>query len=67
MKIFRKREILSDGSIAYDLVLRTDEMDNEVRGEIILSAIDEKATIKLALAIKKAVDSFTVDEVDIEF
>lgn len=67
MKIFRKTEILSDGSVAYDLVLRTDEKDNKVQGEIILAAIDMKAAIELALAIKDAIDRFTVSEADIEF
>jgi hypothetical protein len=67
MKIFRKTEILSDGNIAYNLVLRTDERYNEVQGEIILSAIDKNATVELALAIKQAVDRFTVSRVDIEF
>ena len=67
MKIFRKTEILSNGDIAYNLILRADERDNEVRGEIVLTAIDEKATIELALAIKQAVDGLTVSRVDIEF
>jgi hypothetical protein len=67
MKIFRKTEILSDGGIAYNLVLMTDERDNEVQGEIILSAIDKNATVELALAIKQAVDRFTVSRVDLEF
>jgi hypothetical protein len=67
MKIFRKTEILSDGGIAYNLVLRTDERNNEIQGEIILSAIDKNATVELALAIKQAVDRFTVSRVDIEF
>jgi hypothetical protein len=67
MKIFRKTEILSDGGIAYNLVLRTDDRDNEVQGEISLSAIDKNATVELALAIKQAVDRFTISRVDIEF